>query len=68
MVLKGLGGFLEDDSRVTDAVHGAEVSPSQLEDSVIATRGIAKEIKLSQSAEIVAQARRLIEMVDIDAD
>jgi hypothetical protein len=53
---------------VTDAVHGAEVSPSQLEDSVIATRGIAKEIKLSQSAEIVAQARRLIEMVDIDAD
>ena len=66
--MKGLCGFLEDDSRVTEAIHGAEVSPSQLEDSVIATRGIAKEIKLSQSAEIVAQARRLIEMVDIDAD
>jgi site-specific DNA recombinase len=67
VILKGLCGFLEDNSRVTDAVHGAEASPSQLEDSIIAARGMAKEIKLSQSAEIVAQARRLIERVDIDA-
>ena len=67
VVLKGLCSFLEDDSQVADAVHGAEAFPGQLEDSIIAAKGIAKEIKRSQSAEIAVRVRRLIERVDIDA-
>ena len=67
VVLKGLCNFLEDASRVTNAVHGAGALPGRLEDSVIAAKGIAKEIKRSQSAEIAVQVRRLIERVDIDA-
>ncbi len=66
-VLKGLCSFLEDGSRVADAVHGAEASPGRIEGSVIAARGIAKGIKRSQPPEIAAQVRRLIERVDIAA-
>ena len=66
-VLKGLCKFLEDGSRVADAVHGAAAFSGRLEDSVVAARGIAKEIRRSQSAEIAVQVRRLIEGVVIDA-
>jgi len=65
--LKGLCNFLEDASRVAGAIHGTEAFLGQLQDSVIAAREMAKEIKRNQPAEIAVQIRQLIERVDIDA-
>ena len=66
-VLAELHKFLEDGSKVANAVHGPDAAPDKVQDSIRMSARVAQEIRKNQPPTLYTQVRQLIERVDINA-